>query len=97
MDIDKIIADLGANYKNDEEVLKDIIESVISIASDITNREKADEKLFPYVKRAVKAEYLRRGAEGMNSSSEGGQSYSFENIIETMRNDLIKSGLRRLK
>ena len=37
--IDKIIADLGANYKNDKDVLEDILEEVSSIASDISNKK----------------------------------------------------------
>ena len=53
--IDKIIADLGANYKDDKEVLSEILEEVSSIASDISNRQKNDEKLFPYIKKATKA------------------------------------------
>ena len=71
VNIDKIIADLGANYKNDKDVLEDILEQVTSIASDISNRQKDDEKLFPYIKKAVKAEYLARGAEGLTSRNEG--------------------------
>ena len=95
---DKIIADLGANYKNeDEEVLVEILEEVSSIASDISNRPKDDEKLFPYIKRAVKAEYLARGAEGLTSRSEGSMSSSFEDIVDKLRNNIIKSGLRRIK
>lgn len=95
--IDKIIADLGANYKDDKNVLKEILEEVNSIASDISNRQKDDEKLFPYIKRAVKALYLSRGAEGLTSRNEGSISTSFEDIIEKLRNDIIKSGLRRIK
>lgn len=49
--IDKIVADLGANYKEDEEVLTDILEEVSSIASNISNRQKEDIKLFPYIKK----------------------------------------------
>lgn len=94
--IDKIIADLEANYRNDEEVLKEILEEISSIASDVSNN-KDTEKLFPYVKKAVKATYIRRGTEGMKSSSEGGESYSYEDINERLRNDIIKNGLRRLK
>lgn len=94
--IDKIIADLGANYREDEEFLKEILEETNSIAFDISNN-KNKEQLFPYVKKAVKATYIRRGTEGMTSSSEGGQSYSYEDIIEKLRNDIIKNGLRRLK
>lgn len=95
--IDKIVADLGANYKEDEEVLTDILEEVSSIASDISNRQKNDEKLFPYIKKATKAIYLSRGSEGLSSRNEGSISTSFEDIIEKLRNDIIKSGLRRIK
>ena len=96
--IDKIIKDLGANFSsNDRYVLEEILEEVSSIASDISNRKKDDEKLFPYIKKAVKAEYLARGAEGLTSRSEGSISSSFEDIIDKLRNNIIKSGLRRIK
>ena len=95
--INKIIADLGANYNGDEEVLKEIFEEVSSIASDISNRQKNDEKLYPYIKKATKGIYLSRGAEGLTSRNEGSISTSFEDIIEKLRNDIIKSGLRRIK
>ena len=95
--IDKIIADLGANYKDDKKVLEDILEEDRSIASDISKRQKNYEKLFPYVKKATKAIYLSRGAEGLTSRNEGSISASFEDIIDKLRNDIIKSGLRRIK
>lgn len=96
--LDKIINDLGANYnKSDEEVLEDILSEVSSIASNISNRNVDDEKLYPYIKKAVKAIYLCRGAEGIQSTSASGVSSSFEDIIEKMRNDIVKNGLRRLK
>lgn len=95
--IDKIIADLGANYKEDKEILSEILEEVTSIASDISNRPANDVKLFPYIKKATKAIYLTRGAEGLTSRSEGSISSSYEDIMEKLRNDIIKSGLRRIK
>lgn len=96
--IDKIIKDLGPNYsKEDNEVLNEILEEVSSIASDISNRQKNDEKLFPYIKKAVKAIYLSRGTEGLTSRGEGSISSSYEDIMEKLRNDIIKSGLRRIK
>ncbi|MCI8641148.1 MAG: hypothetical protein HFJ59_04690 [Clostridia bacterium] len=95
-DIDKIIADLGANYREDKEVLEEILEEVSSIAFDISNN-KNKEKLFPYIKRAVKAEYIQRGSEGLLSLNESGVSSQFEDIIDKMRNNIIKNGLRRLK
>lgn len=97
MNINKIIEDLGENYRNDEDVLKDIYEEVNSIASDISNRKSDDEKLYPYIKKATKAIYLCRGGEGLASRGEGSISNSFEDVIEKLRNDIIKNGLRRLK
>lgn len=95
-DADKIIDDLGANYREDGEVLKEILEEVNSIAFDISNNKNKD-KLFPYVKKAVKAIYLCRGSEGLQSRNEGSISSSYEDIIDKLRNDIIKSGLRRIK
>lgn len=95
-EIEKIIADLGANYKEDKEVLEEILEEVNSIAFDISNNNNKD-KLFPYVNKAVKSIYLCRGAEGLQSQGVGSISNSFEDIIDKLRNDIIKSGLRRLK
>ena len=95
--IDKIIEDLASNYKDDKEVLNEIFEEVSSIASNISNRQKDDEKLYPYIKKATKAIYLSRGAEGLTIRNEGSISTSFEDIIEKLRNDIIKSGLRRIR
>lgn len=97
MDVNKIIENLGANYKNDRDVLEEIIEEVSSIASNISNRKPDDEKLFPYIAKATKAMYLARGAEGLQSRNEGSISNSFEDIIEKLRNDIVKNGLRRLR
>jgi len=94
--LEKIIADLGANYRDDEEVLKEILKEVSSIAFDISN-SKNEDKLFPYIKRAVKSEYIQRGSEGLLSLNESGVSSQFEDIIDKMRNNIIKNGLRRLK
>lgn len=93
----KIIKDLSSNYREDKEVLQDIFEEVSSIASDISNRKKEDENLYPYIKKATKAIYLNRGAEGITSSSESGVTNSFDDIIEELRNNIIKNGLRRPK
>lgn len=96
--LEKIKANLGANYtENTDTVLQDIIDEITSIACDISNRNKDDEKLFPYINKAVKAEYLTRGAEGLLSNTEGGISNSFEDIIDKMRSNIIKNGVRRLR
>lgn len=94
--LEKIKNNLGANYKeNTDTVLQDIIEDMTSIACDTSNRKKDDEKLFPYIKKAVRSEYMARGAEGLLSRSEGSISSSYEDIIEKLRNNIIKNGLRR--
>ncbi len=96
--VTKIKNDLSENYKDsNDSVLMDIYEEVSSIASNISNRDKSDEKLFPYIKKATKAIYLTRGGEGLQSLNQNGTSSSFEDIIEKLRNDIIKNGLRRLK
>jgi len=96
--LNKIKPILGANYIEDtDEVLQEIIQEIMSIACDISNRNYDDEKLFPYISKAVRAEYLVRGAEGLTSNSEGSISNSFDDIIEKMRSNITKNGVRRLK
>lgn len=96
--LEQIKKNLGVNYvESTDEVLQDIIDDITSIACDISNRNQNDLKLSPYIKKAVKSEYLARGAEGILSRTEGSVSTSFENIVDKMRNDIIKNGVRRLK
>ena len=98
-DIEKIKRQLSVNFRNDEEVLKDIIEEMYSIALNASHREDTEENknlLFPYIKEAVISEYLRRGNEGMQSRSEGSVSTSYADIVDKMQKDIVKNGLRRL-
>ena len=97
--LEKIKMDLDVNYRDDEKVLKDILEEVNSIALDISHRKDTEDnkkQLFPYIKKAVKAIYLTRGGEGLQSRNEGSISNSYENIIEVLRSDIVSNGLRRL-
>ena len=94
----QIKKNLGANYKeNTDDILQDIIDDITSIACDNSNRKKDDERLFPYIKKAVRSEYLARGAEGLLSRNEGSISSSYKDIVEELRNNIIKSGLRRIR
>lgn len=82
---------LGANYiDNTDDIIVDIIKDVTSIATDFSNRESTDEKLIPYIKKAVVSEYLQRGAEGLLSRNEGGISSSFNDIEEKLKKDLLQ-------
>lgn len=93
----KIIADLASNFvPNDEIVLEDILTDVTSCALDISNRESI--KGLEYeIKKCVKSIYLQRGTEDVNSLNQSGRSASYVNPMEIMRNDIIKSGKRRLR
>lgn len=96
--LEQIIRRLGANYIEDtEDIIQDIIEDMTPIACDASNRNKEDTKMFPYIKKAVISEYNARGTEGLLSRSEGSISSQYEDIIEKMRNNIIKNGLRRIK
>ena len=93
--LEEIIQDLGENYSDDdEEILQSIIDRVTDVAQTLSNNADL-EKLSPYIKTCVKAEYLSRGGEGLNSLNESGKSSSFQDNIDKMRNDIIKAGLRR--
>ena len=92
--LDEIIKDLGDNYNyEDAEILQAIVDRVTAVAQSLSNNQS--EELNPYIKTCVKAEYLSRGGEGLNSLSESGKSSSFTNNVEKMRNDIIKAGLRK--
>lgn len=92
--LEEIIKDLGDNYNyEDAEILQEIVDRVTAVAQNLSNNQS--EELNPYIKTCVKAEYLSRGGEGLNSLSESGKSSSFVDNIEKMRNDIIKAGLRR--
>jgi len=93
---EEIIAELGANYnESDSVVLDTIIADITTIATEVTKLESTDTRLYPYIKKAVKSEYLSRGAEGLKSRSEGSISASYNEITDQLRNDLIRGGLRR--
>lgn len=93
--LEQIIDRLGANYiKGTEDIIRDIIEDMTSIACNASNRNKEDTKIFPYVKKAVISEYNARGAEGLLSRNEGSISNSFNDIEKKLRIDI--ASIRRL-
>ena len=93
--LEQIKQRLGANYIEDtENIIQDIIDDMTSIACDASNRKETDNKLFPYIKKAVISEYLCRGSEGLLSKVESGVSNSFNDIEKKLRIDI--SAIRRL-
>lgn len=52
--LEQIKQRLGANYIEDtDNVIKDIIDDMTSIACAASNRKEDDKKLFPYIKKLL--------------------------------------------
>ncbi len=105
--MNSIIADLGANYQNDESLLRALLGEAISDALLVSNRsrlantpQRKEEQisiLSSNIRKAVISTYLSRGSEDVSSQTVSGLSATFENAIETMRKDIIGQGKRILK
>ncbi len=107
MDIEKskviniIKNNLSVNYntlknEREDEILEEIFDAMCLVALSISHQKKID-NLIPYIKTAVKSEYLRRGKEGEKSNREGSQNAEYEEIIKKLEQDIISSGNRRFK
>lgn len=82
--------DLDVDFKKDDgDILSEYYDYYISIASSYSNCLKDDERLIPFVYFAIKSAYIRRGDEGMASSNEGGLSYSYLDIEEKLKKDVL--------
>ena len=107
--LNSIISDLDANFKNDSSVLSALLDEVINDALFTSNRDQlVDSKdtstlesqldvLASNIRRAVKTIYLQRGAEDTKSQSLSGLSSTYDDVIETMKNSIIRSGKRILR
>jgi hypothetical protein len=96
--LNEIKTDLGANFKTgDDTLLQKYIDDLTIVALQTSNRSSGDTNLNYYIKEAVKSAYLRRGDEGVSGSSEGSLSSSYKDIVENLRNDIIKNGLRLVR
>lgn len=105
--LQEIIDDLADNFRTgDSEILEDILEGVTDDALLMSNRyvkavtDEAKEAqiivLASNIKKATKAIYLQRGVEDVKSNSQSGLSNSYDNVMETMLNDIIKQNKRLL-
>lgn len=105
--LSSIITDLGANYHTeDSQLIGALLDEVISDALLVSNRtqlassaegmEEQLDILGSNVRKAVKSMYLIRGAEDVKSQSVSGLSSTYENAIETMNYDIIRSNKRIL-
>lgn len=95
-EIENIIKDLDFNYKGDKTVLKNIYNEIEMQALNISKLKSGKERLLPIISKYTKIAYMRRGNEGMSSSSENGIHYAYTDIIEDMKKDIINNRLRRV-
>lgn len=105
--LSSIVADLGSNYQeSDSALLGAILDEVVDDALRVSGRifmAQTDEGmsaqldvLSSNIRKAVKSIYLLRGAEDVKSQSESGISSTYENAVETMTYDIIRTGKRVL-
>ena len=105
--LQEIIDDLAENFRTgDDEILADILEGVTNDALLMSNRyvkagtEEGKEAqtivLASNIKKATKSIYLQRGVEDVKRNSQSGLSNSYDNVMETMLNDIIKQNKRLL-
>ena len=105
--LSSIIADLGANYHETDNVLIEaLFDEAVNDALLVSNRIQyagtADGMsaqlgvLAPNIRKCVKSMYLLRGAEDVKSQSTSGLSSTYENAIETMNHDIIRTNKRVL-
>lgn len=102
--LNSIVADLGANYRNDNEVLGALLDEAVNDALLISNRfqfkdtnlEAQLDILASNIRKCVKSVYLLRGAEDVKSQSVSGISSTYENAVEQMTYDIIRTNKRVL-
>lgn len=103
--LSSIITDLGANYQeSDSNLLGALLDEAVNDALIASNRwqfkdtalEAQLDILSSNIRKCVKSMYLLRGAEDVKSQSVSGLSSTYENAIETMTNDIIRSNKRVL-
>lgn len=97
--LNEIISDLADNYREDEQVLQNILNDIITNALFLSNRKNTEDNiriLKPEIKKATKSIYLQRGGEGTTGLNENGSSSSFTNALEELEKDIVRNGKRRI-
>ena len=93
--LEEIINELGAYYSTeDSEVLEDILDEVSANALSLSNQSTTDDLVLE-IKQCVKSIYLRRGTEHDKSLSANGESSTYIDPYEELRNNIVKNGKRR--
>ena len=99
--LESIKNDLGENFNSsDSAVLKEILNKVTTNALFISNREDSPENvdlLEDEISECVKTIYLLRGSEDVKSQTQSGLSNTYKDAYETLRNNIIRNGKRRVR
>lgn len=75
--------------------LNNLFDDWLAQAMDIANRSgDPPAAMLPIVRDTVVAAWHRRGDEGLNSTSTGGQSYSYVDLHRDMTKRIIRANLR---
>ena len=94
--LEEIINELGAYYSDkDIEVLENIIDEVSANALSLSNQETTD-NLVLEIKQCVKSIYLRRGTEHDKSLNANGESSTYTDPYQELRENIVKNGKRRI-
>lgn len=96
---EELVIDLADNFRNDDNVLGDMLDDAIVDALSLSNRPRNEANLLllkSNIKKCVKSNYLLRGSEDTSSSSLPGYSGTSADTIGEMRNDIVRQGKRLL-
>lgn len=107
--LNSIVTDLGANYiETDNALIGALLDEAINDALIVSNRirliredndsdkEKQITLLSSHIRKAVKSTFLQRGSEDVGSQSISGLSSVFQDALEVMAKDIVRSGKRIL-
>jgi hypothetical protein len=96
LELEKIRAAIGEEVSVQEVLtLDDMFDDWLEQAMNAANRTGEPPKaLLAIVRDTVVAAWRRRGDEGINSTSTGGQSYSYVDLQQDMAKRIIRANLR---
>lgn len=86
--------------ENEDGILQSLIEQYTKIALQQSNRDNTEQNIHilkPIIQTAVVKAYHRLGQEGMSNFSVNGISETYEDIIKSMFDNIIRGNLRLLK
>lgn len=94
--LEEIKSELGAYYSDeDSKVLENILDEVSANALSLSNQETTYDLVLE-IKQCVKSIYLRRGTEHDNSLSANGESSTYTDPYQELRDNIVKNGKRRI-